>query len=93
MSKSTGVLEIKYTIETGKAEFGGNLKKNARKELIEAFLTGQIGAGEDKTPPEERETYSIRLEWFPEDDRIEVGSNTGNKGLRDGILLQILKNM
>ncbi len=45
MSKVSGVLEIKYTIETGKTEFGGNLKKSARKELIEAFLTGQIGQG------------------------------------------------
>ena len=37
--------------------------------------------------------YHIRLEWYSENDRIKVSSDTGNKGLLEGILMHYLKNL
>lgn len=91
MKVNTGYMEIKYHVKDDKFETFGDLKKKAMIELVEEFLRLQVGQGEDLVPPRDLDTYTIRLKWYPENDGIEVVSNTGNRGLRDGILMEFLK--
>jgi len=93
MSLDHLTLDIKYYVESDKFEVGGNVNRRGQEELVEAFLRGQMGAGEDKSKPIIRDTYKIQLKWYPENDDIEVRSNMGNKGLRDGILLKYLRDL
>jgi len=88
-----GVLEITFDMKTGQTTFGGNVKPSARESLIEAFISTQLGAGEDHSKPEERDVYHITLRWNPENDSFRASSDTGNKGLRDGILMYILRQL
>jgi len=91
MGENKGYMEVKYNVKDNKFETFGNLKKKAMMELVEEFLRLQMGQGEDLVPPRDLATYTIKLEWYPENDGITVVSNTGNRGLRDGILMEFLK--
>ncbi len=86
-------LNIKYNSKSHKFRVEGNVKEKGQYELVETFLRGQIGAGEDKSTPNKKDNYNIELKWYPQNDKIEVKSDTGNKGLRDGILMYFLKNL
>lgn len=86
-------LDIQYNIKNDKFEVKSDINKEGRKELIETFLRGQIGAGKDYSKPNKEDVYRIQLKWYPENDKIEVSTNTGNKGLRDGILMHFLKEI
>jgi len=83
-------LEVKYFVKDNKFKISGNFSQEGLKDIIEEFLRLQIGQGADLTPPRDLDVYTIRLSWFPENDGITVVSNTGNKGLRDGILMEVL---
>lgn len=83
-------LDILYQVESNNFEVGGDVNDQGRKGLVENFLLGQVGAGADDREPNVQDTYRIQLQWYPHDDRIVSRSDTGNKGLRDGILMQYL---
>lgn len=88
------VVEITYNEKSGKFKLGGDVKKEKITELVECFLSTQMGQGEDLSEPKEPDkkgNYYIQLEWHPEDDSFTVSDTCGNKGLRDGILLHMLK--
>jgi len=63
------------------------------RDVVESFLRSQIGAGSDERRLNERKDYSIELKWHPSDDKIDVSDNTGNRSLREGILLQFLESL
>lgn len=86
-------LEIIYDLKKNKFETRGDVNEEGVKELVGTFLRGQIGAGMDEREPIQRDTYRIQLRWYPSDDRIEADSNTGNKSLRDGLLLSYLRSL
>jgi hypothetical protein len=86
-------LEVLYDLKKDKFEMRGDVNQDGARELVETFLRGQIGAGKDKGEPAKRKVYAIQLRWYPTDDRIEVNSNTGNKSLRDGLLLNYLRSL
>lgn len=87
---STATLHIDYCPRTDAYEFFGDVKGEAVSTLIETWVQSVVGAGADDSPPEKRDVYRISITWFPEDDTFRIQSNTGNKGLRDGILMRIL---
>ena len=93
MSLDYLILDIKYHTDSDKFEIGGDLNRKGQRELVETFLLSQFGAGKDKSKPNKLATYYIRLKWYPEDDNIKVSSNTGNKGLREGILIDFLESL
>jgi len=93
MSLDHLTLDIQYHINSDQFEVGGNVNREGREELVSTFLKGQMGSGKNDSKPNEQDTYKIRLKWYPENDRIEVWGDTGNKGLRDGILMHYLKNL
>ena len=85
-------LEIEYNTKTSEFKLGGNIKSEQHAEIISNFLRTQIGAGRDDRQPVQKEVYNITL-CVGLDDSFDVIYNTGNKGLRDGILLDVLRRL
>ncbi len=86
-------MRVTYYVEDGRFDLEGDLRSERRSEIIGDFLRTQIGKGKDESPITERDEYNIELRWFPENDGIEVSSNTGNELLRDSILFKILEEL
>lgn len=87
-------LDIEYDVKTDKVKVANtNIKTEALPEILEAYLHTQMGAGKDERKPEEREQYHIRLELDLDGDVFTSYSDTGNKGLRDGILMHALQQL
>ncbi len=82
---------VKYNLEADTAIITTNLKRGKVKEFIQEYLATQIGAGEDKSQPNSKKEYEIRIECDLNGDIFRVHSDTGNKGLREGILLHVLQ--
>lgn len=76
----------KYTIE-------GNIKKERLEDVLSEFIMAQIGGGADDSPAEEHEVYKIHIQLDLSDDSFTTRHNCGNKGLRDGILMDVLKRL
>jgi len=95
MTKLT--LIIDFTIgedaEPDKFELGGDVKAEAASNLIQAWLVSQISAGVDSREPNKYQSYHIELDWEPSHDKFTARSNCGNDGLRDGLLLHVLKEL
>ena len=91
-NKNHLTMDVTYH-ENGKFEIDGNINKKGQSSIIRAFLRGQTGKGKDPNPINQQDTYHISLRWFPEDDSIIAKYDTGNKGLRDGILIYVLSKL
>lgn len=81
---------VAFTIETGKFEIDSNIKPEHQAEIVSNFLRNQMGAGKDKSTPNKLDVYHIKLELDLSDDSFGSLHDCGNKGLRDGILLEVL---
>ena len=86
MSLDYLTLDIKYDVGRCEFEVGGDVNRDGQAGIVENFLATQMGAGVDSRKRNEQETYSIKLRWYPQNDMFKVESDTGNNGLRDGIL-------
>ena len=86
-------LDITYDIEADKFEFDSDIKPEQQAEVLSDFIRGQMGKGSDATPPNRQAVYHIRLKLDLADDTFYVEHDCGNKGLRDGILLEALKHL
>lgn len=85
--------EIQYDINQDKFSVIGDLNKHGQEELIDTWLRMQMGRGKDHSPANKLDVYKIRLQWTPHMDVISVKDNTGNKGLREGILMRYLSTL
>lgn len=83
--------QIKYNLKENNFHIVSQVKKEQIKEIIGDVLRAQIGAGSDLREPEERPLYTIIIDLELEDDTFNVSSDTGNKSLTAGILMQLLK--
>lgn len=86
-------MDIAYDTNKNTFKITGNLNKVGQKTILETFLLYQVGAGEDNSKANEREVYNIRFEVDLSYDDIRVSDNIGNKGLRDGILVEVYKKL
>jgi hypothetical protein len=86
-------MNINYELKNGEFAITGDINREGQVEILDSFLRGQLGAGKDESKPNVRDSYKISLQWFPENDRIVAFSDTGNKGLRDGILYEVLRKL
>ena len=84
------VLCIDYDLIGDEYWIGGNIKREAISEILEAYLSTQTGKGIDSTKANEVDLYSIDIGLDLSDDSFSIGHNCGNKGLRDGILMTLL---
>lgn len=90
MTKDYLTVIIDYTVN-GPFKISGDCNDTGKIEVLETFLRNQIGAGPDPRKPDYKETYQISLQWHPSNDKIVASCNTGNYGLRDGILQDVLR--
>ena len=86
-------MKITYNVKENTFNIDGTVKKEKYAEVIEEYLRGQLGAGEDKSPAIERDEYHITIKLYLEEDRFVIESDTGNKGLREGILIDVLNRL
>ena len=93
MSPDFHTLNLRYSPNGDQFEVKGDLNREGQSELVETFLRTQIGRGKDNRNANRQENYNIQLKWYPADDKIEVNDDTGNKGLRDGILMRFLSTL
>lgn len=70
-----------------------DIKREYWEEVLSGFLQDQMGKGKDNTPAEERDEYEIIIQLDVSDDSFYVKHNCGNKGLRDGILMEVLRRI
>jgi hypothetical protein len=86
------VLDIRYNIKTGEFSYTEKttVKPECRSDILENFLRSQMGAGQDLTDPEVRDEYAIKIVLDLSDDSFYVTHDCGNKGLRDGILMDVM---
>lgn len=85
-------LELEYNVGQDKFEYNSNIADEHIPNFISNFLQTQIGKGKDEREANEHEVYIIRLELDMSNDTYFVSDNTGNKSLRDGILLHVVQN-
>lgn len=62
-------------------------------EVLEDFLRRQIGSGEDPDPLVERDEYNIAIQLDLDEDVFYHEHDCGNKGLRDGIMIDVLRRI
>ena len=92
VDSQVGILSVEYDITKNRVKFGGNIRPSGRVGVLEWFLREQIGAGADHRTHNEKDIYHIALRWTPDYDIVDViKDDTGNLGLRDGILARALQ--
>lgn len=71
-----------------------DIKREYWEEVLSAYLRNQMGAGKDPTPAVDRDEYEIIIQLDVADgDTFYSKHNCGNKGLRDGILMEVLSRI
>ena len=86
-------LVVQYDIKADTFKVESNIKPEMQGEVLTDFIRTQIGAGKDESPVKEQDTYTIKLRLDLSDDTFCVEHDCGNKGLRDGILMRVLKDL
>lgn len=84
-------LELWYNIKTGMFGIDTNIKPEAYDEIISTYLSTQMGKGRDERNPHIRDVYNLKIDVDLSEDIFNASDDCGNKGLRDGILMQFLK--
>ena len=82
-------IEIAYDIKKDKSKINTNVKREQVPDLLSEFLRTQMGQGADSRKAKERNVYYIKVEIDLSYDSFRVTDDTGNKSLRDGILLRV----
>ena len=86
--------KINYDINDSEAfEIDTNAKVELIPELLGEYIRAIVGAGADHSEPNNRDIYNITLYLDLSDDSWQEESNTGNKGLTAGIIMNIIKQL
>lgn len=96
MTEKTGILFINLTYPIScPANFkcASNVATEKQAEVIREFVRSQMGMGKDNSDPANRDEYHIQLELDLSNDSFECQYDTGNKGLREGILIHVAQLM
>lgn len=85
-------IDFEYDMKVGKAtRLSTNVKREHVVETLTAFIQDQIGRGADDAKPNKKDVYSVKLRLDLTDDRFTAQSDCGNLGLRDGIIMAVIK--
>ncbi len=83
-------MNISYFMKDRSFKITGEINENGQFELLENILLGgKFDTGKDHREANKREEYDIQINWYPYKDRFEISDNTGNYGLRNGILMDV----
>jgi hypothetical protein len=86
-------IELNYSISEKSATIAGtNIKESYIDDFLAEVVHSQVGKEKDFSKAKELEVYNILLKCDLSYDKISISSNTGNKGLTDGILTHTIGN-
>ncbi len=84
---------LEYNInEPLKSTIKANANQEGVREILEAWVHTQLGAGPDPREAVPRDVYTIKIGLRLEDDAFGTESDTNNKGLTCGIVLDALRH-
>lgn len=88
-------IDITYPINTpDKYEIKTNIKSEKVKDTLCEYIQGIFGrGGKDSRIAKELDVYHITIEVDLSDDSFIVKSDTGNTGLTDGIIMDVIARM
>lgn len=84
-------VEISFTYHEPANLFGNvrtNIKPESVEEILDNWLYNQMGKGEDNSEPSKQDRYNIRIGLDLRDDSFGTESDTKNKGLTTGIVME-----
>lgn len=84
-------IEMTFTVKDEAVTIRTNAKHEVIEELLTDYLHSQVGTGKDPTPMMELDVYKINIGVELAEDSWGSGHDCGNKGLRDGIIMRILR--
>ena len=94
MPAASVTLEITFNMEDlNKTVIKTNAKREDISEILEAWLSTQVGQGRDESEANERDEYNIRIDLDLSYDTFQTRSNTGNKGLTCGFITDLLNKL
>lgn len=70
-----------------------NARKEALDELLSNWLQDQIGTGADNAEPADKDPYEITIGLILENDQFLTESDTGNRALTCGIVMDVLSRL
>jgi hypothetical protein len=84
------VIEMAFDMKQETVQIRTNAKRGVISELLADYVHAQVGAGKDESPPEVHDIYNITIGVELDDDSWGSTHNCGNKGLREGIIMQVI---
>ncbi len=94
MPKADIVLKLNFNLsKPDKTVVKTNAKKEAVSEILEAWLSCQIGQGEDSREPNKKDKYEIVIKLDLSNDTFFTNSDTGNKGLTCGLVMDVFSRL
>lgn len=90
------LIEIRFPVKEGETPIiytNARTDNDAIEDILSTWLQFQMGKGEDPSPAVERDVYKIKIGLVIEDDSFAVESDTGNKGLTAGIVLEVFQKL
>lgn len=84
-------VSITYPVKNpGKLKVKSNIEKSYLLEFLTDVVRAQMGAGKDKSKAKKLNVYHIGICCDLSYDNISIKSDTGNKGLTLGIIMDVL---
>ena len=84
------VIEMSFDMKRETVQIKTNAKHEVVEQLLYDYLHTQIGSGRDDSTPEDHDIYKITIGVELADDSWGSTHNCGNKGLREGIIMQVI---
>lgn len=84
------MIGLEYDLRKRTARIDTNVKRDKVAELLGEYLLSCVGQGKDDAPPTKKNVYCIKLGLVLSEDQWLVEHDCGNKGLREGILMDIV---
>ena len=87
-------IDITYPIDKPeKYKIKSNIRKEMLSDMLCELVHAQTGQGEDKSKAKELKVYKIHIDLDLNYDDFHIKSNTGNKGLTLGIIMDVIRRM
>lgn len=94
MSKTDIVVEVIFNMrESDKTIIRTNAELDKVVEILEEWLTAQMGRGRDSRESVRRSEYRISIKLDLSDNTFYTSSDTGNSGLTCDIIMNVLQNL
>jgi hypothetical protein len=79
-------IKLKLDVRDDTFRVETDVKRERLKDLLGEVVRSLIGAGQDGSPVEERDIYTVDITIDLSSDAIQIASDCGNKGLETGII-------